>query len=108
MKLQCLQNNVLHITSKFPWSTPIHDKHVAFQIPNVYIYIHIIIQATDLQNNENTYVHNTGQDEAQGRKYNKTNKLQGLSPRANRAENISGLNLAVVWHMAVQVTKLPL
>jgi hypothetical protein len=82
MKLQCLQNSV-HITGKFPLSTPIHDMHVAFQTPHVYIYVHLIMQATVLKNHENTHVHNIGQGEAQGKKYNNTNKLRGLSPRAN-------------------------
>jgi hypothetical protein len=54
MKLQHLQNRVVRIIGKFPRSTPIHDMHVAFQIPYICDYITKLCrqQAQIIQNHE--------------------------------------------------------
>jgi hypothetical protein len=45
LKLQRLQNKVLHTIGNFPRCTPIRDFHTAFNLPYVYDYI-IIVQET--------------------------------------------------------------
>jgi hypothetical protein len=45
LKLQLLQNKVLHITGKFPKCTPVRELHMAFEVPHIYDYIKIV-QAT--------------------------------------------------------------
>jgi hypothetical protein len=39
LKLQCLQNKVLHTIGNFPRSTPVRDLHKAFNIPYIYEYM---------------------------------------------------------------------
>jgi hypothetical protein len=39
LKLQHLQNKVLHTTGNFPRCTSVRDMHVAFHIPYIYDYI---------------------------------------------------------------------
>jgi hypothetical protein len=41
IKLQCLQNRVLHTTGKFPRNALIHDMHITFQI-HAWLYIEIM------------------------------------------------------------------
>jgi hypothetical protein len=43
LKLQRLQNKVLRTIGNFPRRTPIHDLHMAFKLPYIYIYIYMII-----------------------------------------------------------------
>jgi hypothetical protein len=78
MKLQRLQNKVLHTTGKFPRSTQICDMHLSFQIPYAYDYIPKLSrqQAQVTQHHENIHVPNIGQGEPRHRKY-KELKLGG-------------------------------
>jgi hypothetical protein len=78
MKLQRLQNTVLRFTDKFPWSTPIHDMHMTFQIQYVCDYITKLCrqQSQVIQNHGNAHVCNIGEGEARHRKYKKL-KLDG-------------------------------
>jgi hypothetical protein len=71
MKLQCLQNKVVRKIGNFPSCTPVHDLHVAFEIPFEYDYITKLCrqQAEVIQNHDNANVRNIGQDEADHRKY---------------------------------------
>jgi hypothetical protein len=66
MKLQNLQNKILRTTDYFPRGTPVHDLHMAFELPYVYDYITKLCkqQAEFIQNYENANVHNIGQGEA--------------------------------------------
>jgi hypothetical protein len=71
LKLQRLQNKVLRIIGNFPRSTPVHDMHVAFQIPYVYYYITKSCrqQAEFILNHENENFRYIGQGESPHRKY---------------------------------------
>jgi hypothetical protein len=66
MKLQHLQNKVLHIIGNFPRHTPVRELHMAFKIPYVYDYITKLCrqQAEVIQNYDNENVRNIGQGEA--------------------------------------------
>jgi hypothetical protein len=79
MKLQRLQNKVLHTIDNFPRRTPIRDMYVTFQIPYDYDYITKICgkQAQVIQNHENAHVHNIGLGEARHRKCKKLNFCGG-------------------------------
>jgi hypothetical protein len=70
LKLQRLQNKVLHTTGNFPRHTPVRELHKAFNIPYIYG------TAEAIQNQENANVRNIGQDKAQHRKYKRL-KLGG-------------------------------
>jgi hypothetical protein len=78
LKLQHLQNTVLHPTGNIPRSTPIHDLHTAFKLPYVYYYITKLSrqQAEVIQNHENKHVRTIVQGEARHRKYKRL-KLHG-------------------------------
>jgi hypothetical protein len=71
MKLQGLQNRVLHIIGKFPRKTQIRVMQMDFQIPYVYYYVTKLCrqQAQVIHNHENAHVRSIGQGEAQNRKY---------------------------------------
>jgi hypothetical protein len=59
MKIQRLQNKVLHTIGKFPRNTPIRDMHISLQIPYVYDYItKLCRQAQVIQHHENIHVRN--------------------------------------------------
>jgi hypothetical protein len=62
----------------FTRRTPVPDLHVTFKIPYVYDFITKLCrqQAEVIQNHHNPIVHNTGQGEAQHRKYKRL-KLGG-------------------------------
>jgi hypothetical protein len=70
MKLQHLQNKVLHTTGNFPRRTLVRKLHTAFSIPYIYDYITKLSrhQAEVIQNHENANVRNIGQGKAQHRK----------------------------------------
>jgi hypothetical protein len=70
MKLQRLQNGVLHIIGKFPRSTTNLDMHMVFQIPHVYNYVTKLHrqQAQVIQNHVSAHVRNTGQGKARLKK----------------------------------------
>jgi hypothetical protein len=91
MKLQRLQNKILRTTDNFPRRTPVHDLHMAPNLPYVYDYITELCrqQAEVIQNHENKYVRSIAQGE-----------VRHIKKR--------GLNLAAVSLTTVQVTKLPL
>jgi hypothetical protein len=78
LKLQRLQNKVLHTIGNFPRRTSVRDVYVAFQIPYVYEYItKLCRQQTEVaQNHENENVRYIGQGEARHRKYKRL-KLGG-------------------------------
>jgi hypothetical protein len=78
LKLQHLQNKVLHTIGSFPRRTLVRDIHMAFQIPYVYDYITKSCrqQAQVIQNHENENVRYIGQGEARHRKYKRL-KLGG-------------------------------
>jgi hypothetical protein len=71
LKLQRIQNKVLHTTGNFPRHTPVRELHEAFKIPYIYDYITKLCrqQAEVIQNHENPNVRNIGQGEAQYREY---------------------------------------
>jgi hypothetical protein len=71
MKLQRLQNKVLHTIGNFSRCTPVCELYVAFNISDIYDYITKLSrqQAEVIQNHENVNVCNIGQGEAQHRKY---------------------------------------
>jgi hypothetical protein len=75
LKLQRLQNNVLHTIGHFPRRTSVRDMYVASQIPYVYDYITKSCrqQAEVIQNHENENVRNIGQCKAPHRKYKGSN-----------------------------------
>jgi hypothetical protein len=62
LKLQRLQNKVLHTISSFPRRTSVRDMHVAFQILYIYDYITKLCrhQAEIIQNHENENVRYIG------------------------------------------------
>jgi hypothetical protein len=73
LKLQRLQNKVLRTTGNFPRRT--------FKIAHVYDYFTKLRrqQAEVIQNHHNSNVRNTGQGEAQRRKYKRLN-LAAVKP----------------------------
>jgi hypothetical protein len=78
LKLQRLQNKVLHTIGNFPRRTLVCDLHMAFKLPYIYDYITKLCrqQAEVIQNYENANVRNTGQGEPRHRKYKRL-KLGG-------------------------------
>jgi hypothetical protein len=66
LKLQYLQNKVLHTTGNFPKFTLVRNLHMAFKLPCVYDYITKSYrqQAEVIQYHENANVHNIGQGKA--------------------------------------------
>jgi hypothetical protein len=78
LKLQRLQNKVLHNIGSFPRRTSVRDMLVTIQIPYVYDYIAKSCkqQVEVIQNHENENAHYVEQDEAQHRKYKRL-KLGG-------------------------------
>jgi hypothetical protein len=91
LKLQRLQNKVLHTTGNFPRRTSVRDMHEVFQIPYVYDYVRKSCrqQAEVIQNHENENVRYIGQGEDRHRKQR-------------------GVNLAAVMCTTVQVSRLSL
>jgi hypothetical protein len=79
MKLQRLQNKVLHTIDNLPSRTSIRDFHMAFKIPYVYDYITKLCrqQAEVIQNHDNDNVRNIGQGEARHRKYKRLKLVGG-------------------------------
>jgi hypothetical protein len=71
LKLQRLQNKVLHTIENFPRCTPVRDLNTTFSLPYVYDYItKLCRQQTEvIQNHENEHISNIGQGEARYRKY---------------------------------------
>jgi hypothetical protein len=78
LKLQRLQNKVLHTIGKLPRRTPVRDLHMGFQIPYIYDYITKTCrqQAEVIQIHENENVRYIRQSEARHRKYKRL-KLGG-------------------------------
>jgi hypothetical protein len=58
LKLQLLQNKILHTIGRFPKCTSVGELHTAFQIRHIYDYITQLCnpQAEVLQNHENVQV----------------------------------------------------
>jgi hypothetical protein len=85
LKLQRLQNKVLHTVRNILRRTPVRDLQMAFTLLYIYDYITKLCrqQAEVIEKNENENVRNIGQ-------------------------NITGLNLAAVKRTTVQVSRLPL
>jgi hypothetical protein len=71
LKLQRLQNMVLHTTGDFPSCTLVRDLHTAANFPYVYDYITKLCrqQAEVIQNHENEHIRTIGQGTARHRKY---------------------------------------
>jgi hypothetical protein len=92
LKLQRLQNKVLHTTGNFPRHTPVREFHKAFNILYIYDYIAKLCrqQAEVIQNHENANVRNIGHGEAKHRNYKRL-KLGG-----SQAYNRSSVYTAVV------------
>jgi hypothetical protein len=78
MKLQRLQNRVLHAIGNLDRRTPVRDLHLAFKISYVYDYITKLCrrQAEVILNHENPNVRAIGQGEPTHRKYKRL-KLGG-------------------------------
>jgi hypothetical protein len=89
MKLQRLQNRVLHTIDNFLRRTPVRELHDAFSIPYIYDYITKLSrqQAEVIPNHKNANVRNIGQGEA-------------------HTEDTRDLNLAAVRRTTVQMTRL--
>jgi hypothetical protein len=70
LKLQRLQNKVLHTIGNFPRCTPVCDFHTAYSFPYVYDYTIKLCsqQAEVIQNHEIKHVCSTEQGEARHRK----------------------------------------
>jgi hypothetical protein len=71
LKLQSLQNKVLHTTDTLSRRILVREMHVAFKIPYVYDYITKLCrkQAEIIHNHENENVRNIGQGETPHRKH---------------------------------------
>jgi hypothetical protein len=71
LKLQHLQNNVLHKVGDFRRCTQVRDRHTTFNLPYVCDYITKLCrqQAEVIQNHENEHVCDIGQGEATHRNY---------------------------------------
>jgi hypothetical protein len=71
LKLQRLQNNVLHTFGNFSRFIPVRHLHKASKLPYVYDYIIKLFrqQAEVIQSHENVHVRSIGQVEARHRKY---------------------------------------
>jgi hypothetical protein len=88
LKLQRLQNRVLHTIGHFPRHTSVCDLHVAFEIPYVYDFIKILCrqQAEVIQNHYNPNFCNIGQDKTgkitvmDQQSYIKIETLRGITP----------------------------
>jgi hypothetical protein len=78
LKLQRLQNKVLHTTGKFPSCTQVRDLHTDFSLPYVYDYITKLFRQQDevIQNHENANGRNVGKGETRHRQY-KSLELRG-------------------------------
>jgi hypothetical protein len=78
LKLQRLQNEVLHVIGGIPRRTPTRYMHAEFQIPHVYDFITKVCrkQAEVIQNHDNVNVRSIGSGEAQHRKHERL-KLGG-------------------------------
>jgi hypothetical protein len=78
IKLQRLQNKVLHTIANFPRGTSVRDMHLAFHLPYVYDYMTKLCRQQEevILNHDNENVRNIGQDEARHRKYKRL-KLGG-------------------------------
>jgi hypothetical protein len=88
LKLQCLQNSVLHNTGNFPRRTPVCDLHMAFKLPYIYDCITKLC--------------------GQQAEVMKMQMFATLDNANSDTGNIRGLNLVGVKHMTLQVTRLPL
>jgi hypothetical protein len=66
LKLQCLQNKVLHTSGNFPRCAPVRELQKAFNIPYIYDYITKLCmqQAEVIENHENANARHIGQGEA--------------------------------------------
>jgi hypothetical protein len=66
LKLQRLQNKVLHTTGNLLRRTPPRDLHVAFKIPYLHYFVTKLCrqQLTNILNHENVNTRHTGQGEA--------------------------------------------
>jgi hypothetical protein len=66
LKLQPLQNTVLHAIGNLDRCTPVHKLHMAFKIPYLYDYVTKLCrtQAEVILNHVNSNVCGTGQGEA--------------------------------------------
>jgi hypothetical protein len=71
LKLQYMQNKVLHSTGNFPRCTSVCDLHTPFNLPYVYGYITKLCrqQAEVIQKHKNEHVRGIGLGEARHRKY---------------------------------------
>jgi hypothetical protein len=78
LKLQRLENKVLHIIGNFPRRTPVRDLHMVFKFPYIYDYITRFCRQKSevIQNHENENVRNIGQSNPRHRKYKRL-KLGG-------------------------------
>jgi hypothetical protein len=78
LKLQRVQNKVLHTIGNFPRHTSIWDTQVAFRVPYVYDYVTKLCgrQTEIIHNHKNENVRNIGQGKTPHRKYKRL-KLGG-------------------------------
>jgi hypothetical protein len=79
LKLQRLQNRVLHAIGNLDRRTPVREMHVAFKIPCVYDYITKLCrrQAEVILNHRNPIVRGIRQGEAMHRKYERLKRGGG-------------------------------
>jgi hypothetical protein len=79
LKLQRLQNKVLHTIGNFPWCIPVRDMHTAFNLPCVYDCVTTSCrkQAEVIRNHENEHVRGIGQCKARHKIYYKRLELGG-------------------------------
>jgi hypothetical protein len=78
LKLQHLQNKVLHTIGKFLRHIPVHELHIPFHVLYINDYITKLCrqQAEVIQNHENANVPDIGTGEARHKKYKRL-KLGG-------------------------------
>jgi hypothetical protein len=77
LKLQPLQNKVLHTIGYFPRCTLVRYLHTAFNLPHVFYITNLCRQQAEvIQYHENEHVRGIGQCEARHRKYKRL-KLGG-------------------------------
>jgi hypothetical protein len=95
LKLQYLQNKVLHPVGNFPRCTPVCDMHMAFKLPYVYDYITKLCKqkVEVIQNHENEHVCSIGQYEARHRKYKRLKFGSGATHTATRFPKLLPLKI---------------
>jgi hypothetical protein len=73
LKIQSLQNKVLHTIGNFQRRTPVLDLHKAFNIPYIYDHITKLCKQSGVIQYKNANVRHIGQGDARHRKHKRLN-----------------------------------